>query len=58
METSPTQEEMFAEYQKLYDMPDSDWEHLPTNDVAAGEFEGDHTLKVWRILKEDGSNCT
>jgi len=58
MESSPTQEEMFEEYQKLTDMPDADWEKLDGCTVAAGEFEGDHTLNAWRILKADGDNCT
>jgi hypothetical protein len=58
MESQPTVEEMLANYTKLTEIPDSDWEYLPTNEVNAGEFEGDHTLKVWRILKEDGTNCT
>ena len=49
---------MFEEYQKLNDLPETDWEPLPTCDVNAGEFEGDHTLRAWRQLKLDGENCT
>jgi hypothetical protein len=49
---------MFEEYQKLCDIPDSDWEQLPLCTVVAGEFEGDHTMTAMRMLKANGDNCT
>jgi hypothetical protein len=58
MESAITQESLFEEYQKLCDIPDSDWEPLPGCTAVAGEFEGDHTCSAMRILKEDGENCT
>ena len=48
---------MLENYTTLTEIPDSDWEYLPLNESKAGEFEGDHSIKAWRIFKEDGENA-